>query len=65
MNESAEILLIRKAQRRIVLEEPVNGKFKSSSSVETGGSWIGKGKAFDLNSRREHLRPFGCEELEL
>lgn len=66
VDQGAEVILIRQAQRVVMFVEPCHRQFQGAAGVETGGSGIGLRQFFRLLRGLEEEGPFGgIEEGEV
>ena len=65
VNQSAQVILVRQTQRRVMLVEPGHGQLESAAGVEAGGACIGVRHSFGLAGCAVQGRPFGLEEGEV
>ncbi|EKD97991.1 MAG: hypothetical protein ACD_23C00639G0002, partial [uncultured bacterium] len=65
VNQGAQVVLVRQAQRLVMLVEPVHSQLQRAPGVETGGSCIGVRHPFSLAGRAIEGGPFRLEECEV
>ena len=64
VDERAQVVLIRQAQRAVVFVGPGHGQFQGAAGVEARRPRVGMRRRGRTHSGVEHIGPFGLQELE-